>query len=217
MKRTRPRWAREPEAQFIVGGRHVAVSRIGREAVRTTYCSHMLHHVGYQLQCVITHTGHCVHVTSGDRAATHDMTVCKNSRRELLAGLLQMAGTQPTVMGDKGYVSSGCPELINARNPVLDKHRLLIEAYFGRMASVFGIVSAAFPRSHQYLSDYIRAVCFLTNVSVYLQRPRDRDAEYHSAMELMWRRKAGDRRETQGVCEDGQRGRGTSCRAWSPK
>ena len=76
--------------------------------------------------------------------------------------------------------------MINARNPVLDKCRLLIEAYFGRMASVLGTVSAAYPLSHQYFRDYIRAVCFLTNASVYLQKLRGRGAEHHSAMELMW-------------------------------
>ena len=70
----------ELESQFIVDGKHVPATRTGPESERTTYYSYKLRHVGYQFQCVITHSGHCVHVSRGERAGTRDMAVYMNRR-----------------------------------------------------------------------------------------------------------------------------------------
>ena len=53
-----------------------------------------------------------VHVSRGERAGTHDMTVHVNNRRELLVGLCQMTGRNPIIMADKGQ----CLELSRADN-----------------------------------------------------------------------------------------------------
>ena len=99
-----------------------------------------------------------------------------------------MTGRNPIIMADKGYVSSNCPELITGSNSTFNKYRLLVERYFGRMTSVFGIVSRAFPLTYEYFDDYIRTICFLTNVHVYCQKLREKDAEYNSATVFVWRR-----------------------------
>lgn len=101
-------------------------------------------------------------------------------------------------------MSSNCPELITGSNATFNKYRLLVERYFGRMTSVFGIVSRAFPLTYEYFDDYIRTICFLTNVHVYCQKLGEKDAEYNSAVEFMWRRRGGERRAPQGLCEEQQ-------------
>ena len=91
----------ELESQFIVDGKHVPASRTGPESERTTYYSYKLRHVGYRLQCVTTHSGHCVHVSRGERAGTHDLTVYMNNRMELLVGCVDDRET-PIITADKG-------------------------------------------------------------------------------------------------------------------
>ena len=78
----------ELESQFIVDGKHVP-SEDGLESERTTHYSYKLRHVGYQFQCVVTHSGHCVHVSRGERAGTRDMAVYMNNRMELLVGCVR--------------------------------------------------------------------------------------------------------------------------------
>ena len=53
-------------SQFIVDGRHVPAGKIGREVERKSCCSYKPKHGGYQFQCIITHTGQCVHVSEGE-------------------------------------------------------------------------------------------------------------------------------------------------------
>ena len=63
------------------------------------------------------------------------------------------------------------------------------------MTAVFGIVSRAFPLSYEHFNDYIRTICFLTNVHVYCQKLREKDADYNRAMEYIWIRKNESKKE----------------------
>ena len=59
------------------------------------------------------------------------------------------------------------------------------------MTAVFGIVSRAFPLSYEHFNDYIRTICFLTNVHVYCQKLREKDADHNRAMECIWIKNEG--------------------------
>ena len=176
----------ELRSQFIVDGKHVPAGKIGREAERKSYYSYKLKHVGYQFQCTITHTDQCVHVSEGERAGSHDMSVYYNNRRRILIGLCQIAQGQPIIMADQGYVCADCPELIMSKSPVFNKYRILIERHFGRMTVVFGAVPKSFSLSYEHFNSYVRALCFLTNVHIMKSTVVNKDAKFHSAMEFMW-------------------------------
>ena len=185
----------ELRSQFIVDGKHVPAGKIGREVERKSYYSYKLKHVGYQFQCIITHTGQCVHVSEGERAGSHDMSIYYNNRTRVLVGLCQIVQGQAIIMADQGYVCADCPELITSKSPVFNKYRILAERYFGRMTVVFGAVPKSFPLSYEYFNLYIRAPCFLTNVHIMKSPLINKDENFHSAMKFMWQTKYDKKNE----------------------
>ena len=91
------------ESRFIVDGKHIRGKRCGSFDTAKNHHSSKLNAAGYQFQCVVTHSGHCVHVTNAERAGTHDMTVYRNNRGVLLAGLNAIGLADPVILGDNGY------------------------------------------------------------------------------------------------------------------
>ena len=57
-----------------------------------------------------------------------------------------------------------------------------MENYFGRMANVFRIVRVRFPFTFEYVNPYLKALCFLTNVNVYMSPLREDDFKLHRAL-----------------------------------
>ena len=119
------------ESRFIVGGKHIRGKRCGSFDTVKNYYSFKLNTVGYQFQCIVTHLGHCVHVTNAERAGTHDMTVYRNNRGMLLAGLDALGFTSPVILGDSGYKNAEFPELYAGweANTTLNGRRLIVENY----------------------------------------------------------------------------------------
>lgn len=174
------------ESQFIVDGKHIRGKRLGTFEDAKTYYSFKLNTLCYQFQCVVTHMGHCIHVTNAERAGTHDMMVYRNNRGMLLAGLAAAGFTNPIILGDKGYKVTEFKELYAGwdSNPTLNARRLIVENYFGRMTKVFGVVKEKFSLGYDHVNDYIKALCFLTNVSVKLKPLREKDYRVYRAFML---------------------------------
>ena len=87
-------------------------------------------------------------------------------------------------MGDSGYKNAEFPELYAGweANTTLNRRRLVVENYFGRMAKVFGVVKEKFSLGYEHVNNYIKALCFLTNVSVCLKPLRHKDYLVHCAI-----------------------------------
>ena len=69
-------------------GKHIEGKRIGTFEDASTYYSYKLGGLAYQFQCVVAHLGQCIHVSSAERAAAHDMMVYRRNGTQLLAGLI---------------------------------------------------------------------------------------------------------------------------------
>ena len=63
------------ESRFIVDGKHIRGKRCGSFDTVKNYPSFKLKTAGYQFRCIVTHLGHCVRVTSAERAGAHDMSL----------------------------------------------------------------------------------------------------------------------------------------------
>ena len=63
------------ESRFIVDGKHIRGKRCGSFDTVKNYHSFKLNTAGYQFRCIVTHLGHCVRVTSAERAGAHDMSL----------------------------------------------------------------------------------------------------------------------------------------------
>ena len=179
---------RAQESVFIVDGKHIPGKRIGTFEDAMQYWSFKLNTLAYQFQCVVTHLGHCVYVSEPEKAATHDMMVYRNNRTRLLAGLLVEGYNNPIILADQGYKCE-LPELYVSDTPCrqLNARRLVVENYFGGMANVFRIVRVRFPFTFEYVSPYLKALCFLTNVSVYMSPLREDDFKLHRVLYTFWR------------------------------
>jgi hypothetical protein len=157
------RGALPPDAcasQFIVDGRHVPCARVGDDATRQAFYSYKLNCAGLQYQCV--------HVAAGARARTHDLSVWVESRARVMARLREIVGGDPLILADKGYRKAGCPELVACKgsDASFNKHRIIIECYFGRMSKVFAASSKRFTLALDRFDVCVKALCHLTNMSI---------------------------------------------------
>ena len=173
---------RAQESLFIVDGKHIEGRRIGSFEDARTYYSYKLNALAYQFQCVVTHFGHCIHVSNAERAAAHDMMVYRNNRPQLLAGLMQAGYKNPIILADQGYKCE-LPELYVPDTPCkqLNARRLIVENYFGRMTNVFRIVRMTFPFKYDTVNPFLKALCFLTNVHVFKNPLRKEEFKLHRA------------------------------------
>ena len=180
-------------SQFIVDGKHIAADKIGSEINKQQYYSYKLHRAAFGFQCTVTLNGICVHVTDGERAGEHDLNVYKNNRRKLLTGLKSMTNLNPYIMADQGYVTEECKELVTRKSKYFNKYRLVVERYFGRMTSLFGIMLRAFPMNFSYFKHFVRALCFLTNTHIELSPLSNIDEKYKDIIEYFWLKKENER------------------------
>ena len=173
---------RAQESLFVVDGKHIEGKRIGTFEDARTYYSYKLNSLAYQFQCIVTHLGHCIHVSNAERAATHDMMVYRNNRPQLLAGLIQAGYRNPVILADQGYKCE-LPELFVPDTPCkqLNARRLIVENYFGRMTNVFRIVRMKFPFGYDMVNPFLKALCFLTNVHVFKSPLRKEEFKLHRA------------------------------------
>lgn len=135
----------------------------------------------YKLHCpallnmlIIDRTGQCNFVSPSYLASTHDITIYRGHQLESYDSLKQMIqtvkpGEEPYIHADSGYNGHGAPEIVTHPNDhfttrkIFSKCRILVEQYFGRMASKFASSRMPF-RFKEGLHDYyLKAVSFLTN------------------------------------------------------
>ena len=186
------------DSQFICDGKHIRAKRLSSLEEASTYFSKKLCTIGYQFQCIVTHMGQCVFVSNGERAAVHDMTVYRNNRTILLAGLSAVGISRPIILADQGYENSEFPELFVPKKPseALNARRLIVENYFGRMSKVFGIVKHRFPFNYEMLNPYLRRLYFLTNVHIFQKSLRKHKYRHHLAQIEEWLQKLEERKMT---------------------
>ena len=134
-----------------------------------SYYSHKLGTAAYQFQCVVLHSGQCVHVTDVEPAATHDITVYKKNRPLLLAGLRAGGIDNPVILADQGYKAPDIPELFVPSQPIsiVNSKRLIVENYSGGVAAVLAPTRHRYRMSLEHINLYVRALCFLTNYHVF--------------------------------------------------
>ena len=168
----------------VVDGKHVPATRLGTYENAASYYSHKLNRMALQFQAVVSHLGQCFFVTHPERAAVHDITIYKGNREKLIIGLQSMGIKDPKILADKGYRAIDCPELVvpKVSNPLVNKHRLLVENYFGRMTAKFLAVTKKFPFSPDAIDSCIRATCFLTNESILDQPLRYNEYKYYTSV-----------------------------------
>ena len=138
--------------------------------------------LAYQFQCVVTHLGQCVHVSEAERPATHDMTVYRRNRTQRSAGLLAKGMEEIVMLADQGYKCE-LPELFvpDKPNKALNGRRSIVENYFGRMTNALRIVGTKLPFGYDMINPFLKALCFLTNISILRSPLRRNEYMLHRA------------------------------------
>ena len=151
--------------------------------------------LAYQFQCVVTHLGQCVHVSEAERPATHDMTVYRRNRTQRSAGLLAKGMEEIVMLADQGYKCE-LPELFvpNKPNRALNGRRSIVENYFGRMTNALRIVGTKLPFGYDMINPFLKALCFLTNISILRSPLRRNEYMLHRAFMECRRKKHEERR-----------------------
>ena len=187
------------ESMFVVDGKHFKGRIYGGLQKALSYYSHKLGTAAYQFQCVVLHSGFCVHVTDVEPAAMHDITVYKKSRPLLLAGLKAGGIEDPVILADKGYKAPDMPELFVPPEPksIVNSNRLIVENYFGRMERVFASIRHRYRLALEHINLYVRALCFLTNYHIFLSPLRHNEHIFHRKLELYIINEAKRKRDSQ--------------------
>ena len=173
------------ESQFIVDGKHFLSCARCPMSQKQQYYSHKLNDTALQSQFVITHCGICVHVTGGERAAIPDKAVYSDNRAKMLQTLSQLAGPNVIILADAGYVNKAFLEIrIGKDNPLFNRHRLLVEAYFGRMSKVFSQVRHRFSLSVEVFDNFVQSLAYLTNLHISINPLRVEERSVHLALIL---------------------------------
>lgn len=174
------------ESMFVVDGKHFKGRIYGGLQKAQSYYSHKLGTAAYQFQCVVLHTGLCIHVTDVEPAAMHDITVYKKNRPLLLAGLKAGGIENPVILADQGYKAPDVPELFVPAQPIsiVNSKRLIVENYFGRMAAIFASIRHRYRFSMEHINLYVRALCYLTNYHVFLSPLRYDEYLFHRKLDL---------------------------------
>lgn len=187
------------DSMFVVDGKHFKGRIYGGLQKAQSYYSHKLGTASYQVQCVVLHTGLCVHVTDVEPAAIHDVTIYKKNRPLLLAGLKAGGIDNPIILADQGYKAPDIPELFVPAQPVsiVNGKRLIVENYFGRMAAIFASIRHRYRFSIEHINLYVRALCYLTNYHVFLSPLRCDEYLFHRKLDLYISKEAERKREKQ--------------------
>ena len=163
-----------------------------------SYYSHKLGTAAYQFRCAVPHSGQCVHVTMWSRQP-HGITVHKKNRPLLLAGLRAGGIDNPVILADQGYKAPDIPELFVPSQPIsiVNSKRLIVENYFGRMATVFASIRHRYRMSLEHINLYVRALCFLTNYHVFINPLRTDEYLFHRKLDMYIAREAERKKEKQ--------------------
>ena len=159
------------EARFIVDGRHLPCVRVGVHQDPRLYYSHKLNQTAIQFQVIVTLLGECVFVTPWARASVHDIEVYKSSRSEMLQTLTAIdPGKQIKILGDKGYRTQECDEIVTAHatSHSFNGYRLVVEIFFGRMCTVFLAGSRRMSLGIDSWNILIKSLCHLTTLHINL-------------------------------------------------
>jgi hypothetical protein len=151
-----------------------------------------------KVQALVTPDGLCVHLSRVFRGRTHDKAIFDQS---WISGFLIDAGEdgrdrRKLIMGDLGYVGiqkSGVRALLphkrgrgqdlteeqKEENRKLSHDRILVENFFGRWKSLFGICQGRYRGDLKNLSQIIRSTIIMTNWYILRHPLRQPDGPEH--------------------------------------
>jgi hypothetical protein len=125
--------------------------------------------------------GTAIHVHSGIPGATHDLELFRATISELDHIMQHHEGILPyKVAGDKGYQAADINSLVTPHkgrvdtltrpqlifNERLNRARVVVENYFGRLKSRHAIIGSKYRNDHEHYADYFKICCALVNYEI---------------------------------------------------
>jgi len=143
-----------------------------------------------KIQCIVNSDGICIHYSGLYPGKKHDIKIFEQSKahdffefqKRLSNGVFNLI--RPQLLADSGYQGSHrfYPEIIipvkktpghdltndeKKHNSELSQDRIIVENFFGRMKSLFGITYQEFRGEFNFLNDIIPIVISLTNYHIH--------------------------------------------------
>jgi hypothetical protein len=169
-----------PEVFGIVDASAVFINRPVRN--QQQYYSGKFRRHCVKIQVLVIPNGQCIHLSQVFRGRTHDKALFDESGLSQFITSIGQDGrkTQKTIMGDLGYlgITSTCPaaklphkrargaqlsEREQEENRILNRTRILVENFFARWKTLFGIVHGQYRGNLESLGPIIRVTIALTN------------------------------------------------------
>lgn len=174
-------------ARFIIDGRHQRYSGAKIDIHHTKYFSYKYHAYALSQLFVVNLTGFCVAVSNSMPAATHDITLYREHKKDLFTQLGQVqarngVGTPIYLMADRGFISQEDPEICtnlglgNQDKIIFDSRRVVIEQFFGRMTGSYELMRLPFKGKAAFFEMAVNACYRLTNLSIAYHPLRLADA-----------------------------------------
>jgi hypothetical protein len=139
------------------------------------------HHIYCLKSQVVTDMkGAALHVHAGVPGATHDLEVFRQTLPELTLIMDHHEDITHKIAGDKGYQSGdieclvtphkGKPENLTRPeklfNERINKARVVVENFFGRLKSRYAIVGSKYRGDHEHYEAYFKLCCALVNYEI---------------------------------------------------
>lgn len=190
-------------SRFIIDGRHHRFANIEGIATRSSYYSYKFKNTALTNLFIIDRNGICRYVSKSYPASAADITVYRTNIGAIsqkLRLLLLNSGVNDSeliIQGDLGFECSRqelvtCTADGSSEHRIFNKYRILVEQYFGRMASKFASARLPFRLAEDKHDNYINAITFLTNCSVTLNPLRAGEENGHKKylLDLVQEKKA---------------------------
>lgn len=150
----------------------------------------------FKSQVIVTFQGIAVHIITGIEGGKHDKTVFDDSIQDFTTKVLSHHEDEPTkILGDKGYQDQTCDILVTPfkgelldledteleHNENLGKKRVIVENYFGRLKSRYGITKDTYRSDYSMYPSFFLICCALINFEiVFCGHPlRNSDSVYY--------------------------------------
>ena len=188
-----------PQAIGAVDATLIPVQKPSDRENEGLYYSGKHHAHGAKVQVVVSSDGFAIHVSKVIPGRRHDAFLFRISGVDsFMKDSIKIGGTtrafRPALLGDSGYIGLEdiYPELIVTRkrsknkelstedeqwNSRLHSDRVLVENYFGRLKSVFGILARPYRGALNALEDVVITCICLLNMMLKANPLRKQDAE----------------------------------------
>lgn len=177
-------------SRFIVDCRHHSFSKVKNMMLgKSHYYSWKLKRAALTNMFIIDRCGFCRYVSLSAPATTSDVTLYRDLEKDFvltLKHLLSLKNIEEPifVQGDLGF-ECDLNSIITCRadkttERIFNKYRILVEQYFGRMTTKFISTRFPFKFKEELHSDFIKAIAFLTNLSIKNTALREHEEKaYH--------------------------------------